>query len=326
MEPEFVAKHFIPLAMDSYFRGNRQDVEFCKKIRAGGNHVVAVTAGGKLLAKGFRLKLREKELAKVLEEFRELPDGERRPALPKASGEAPKRKLPDPPKNGLVVRGYCTYVRKGDDGRIVKSREFYYRENPDRWATETQSDILWLTEAEWRSLIPAEPAEGRRLEVAEPIRRRFYSTIGIEYMEGSVNALPARETSMVLTVEQVTEERIRMRLEGTGRMGNPLSEASKDQNHSRGCVLRILGHVEVDRRKNSICRFDLVGLGRAWGNKMRYRKNSAIRIDEYPWRYGIACELVTGDAPMDRIPPYNLLHYGGQAGPYFGPQRRRGTE
>jgi hypothetical protein len=32
--------------------------------------------------------------------------------------------------------------------------------------------------------------------------------------------------------------------------------------------------------------------------------------------YGIACELVTGDSPIDRIPPYNLLHYNG-AGPYF---------
>lgn len=30
-----------------------------------------------------------------------------------------------------------------------------------------------------------------------------------------------------------------------------------------------------------------------------------------------ACELVASDTPMDRIPPYNLLHYH-SAGPYFG--------
>ena len=140
MEPAYVTKHFVPLAMDTYFRGNRQDVEFCRKIRAGGNHVVAVTADGKMLAKGFRLKMREQELAKVLEEFRALPDEARTPALPEATGGAAKRPLPDPPPNGLIVRGYCTYVRVDDGGRTVKSREFYYRENPDRWATETQSD------------------------------------------------------------------------------------------------------------------------------------------------------------------------------------------
>jgi hypothetical protein len=33
--------------------------------------------------------------------------------------------------------------------------------------------------------------------------------------------------------------------------------------------------------------------------------------------YGIAWELVTGDAPQDLIPPYNLLHYN-STGAYFG--------
>jgi hypothetical protein len=28
--------------------------------------------------------------------------------------------------------------------------------------------------------------------------------------------------------------------------------------------------------------------------------------------YGIACEMVTGNAPQDMIPPYNLLHYTDQ--------------
>ena len=41
-----------------------------------------------------------------------------------------------------------------------------------------------------------------------------------------------------------------------------------------------------------------------------------IKGDGYPWLYGVACELVTGDSPIDRVPPYNLLHYG-SAGPYF---------
>ena len=53
----------------------------------------------------------------------------------------------------------------------------------------------------------------------------------------------------------------------------------------------------------------------AWGNKMDYVRRE-ITLDDYPWSYGIACELVAGRSPIDLIPPYNLLHYG-SAGPYF---------
>ena len=60
----------------------------------------------------------------------------------------------------------------------------------------------------------------------------------------------------------------------------------------------------------------MAGVGRTWGNKMNYVQRE-VGLDQYPWLYGIACELVTGDAPQDRIPPYNLLH-SNSAGPYFG--------
>ena len=57
-----------------------------------------------------------------------------------------------------------------------------------------------------------------------------------------------------------------------------------------GCELRLLGTVHYDRKKQAITRFDAVGVGRAWG-----RRSAEIRLDRYPWTYGIACELVTGE-------------------------------
>ena len=51
--------------------------------------------------------------------------------------------------------------------------------NPDRWPAETQSDLLWLTESEGKSLIPANARVGDRSEVAQPIQKRFCSTIGL---------------------------------------------------------------------------------------------------------------------------------------------------
>jgi hypothetical protein len=256
--------------------------------------------------------MREKDLAKVLEDYKALPDAERKPPLPPTEGATPpKRNLPLPPPGGLIVKGYCTYLRLDDSGKIGREKVWYYKQNPDRWPVETQSDFLWLREDEWRSLIPAEPQKGERLDVTERIRSRFFCTIGIDYMEGSVNALPARQTAMSLAVEEATPERISLRLDGHAKLGKEYDESALATPHSRGCEVRVMGSVRYDRAKKAIDRFDLVGVGKAWGSKMDYVRRE-MKTSEQPWLYGIACELVPGDRPIDRIPPYNMLHYGGK--------------
>jgi hypothetical protein len=315
-----VARHFVPLALDTYFRGNSHELEFCEKVHAGGNHLAVVTAGGRTLGKG-EMKLRERELAAALAEYGRLAKDERTPAMEDPAKAKPsKRPVPSPPVNGLVVRGYCTYLRREEDKKIVRAGQYYYRENPDRWKAETQSDLLWLTESERKSLVPADPKVGQRHEVAQAIQKRFYSTIGLDYMEGSVNSLAARKTTMTLTVKTADERAITMRLDGYAHLGKELDPKLRREKNSRGCELRVLGEVRYDRVKQAIDRFDVAGVGLAWGNKMDY-VHREVRLDDDPWLYGIAWELVTGDAPQDRIPPYNLLHYN-STGPYFGSDGR----
>jgi hypothetical protein len=267
------------------------------------------------------LRLRELELAGVVDAYMRLPKKERLAPLPDPVTATPaERPMPEPPKDGMIVRGYCTYLKRDRDGRFDRANQFYYLENPDRWRAETQSDLLWLTKSERESLVPADPQVGVRRDVAEAIQRRFYSTIGIDYMEGSVNSLPVRESTMTLTVDAVDEQSIVLRLEGYAHLGKPFDEELRDKADSRGSELRVLGKVHYDRTKRAIERFDVVGVGRGWGNKMDY-VNREIRISDYPWMYGIAWELVTGEAPQDRIPPYNLLHYNA-TGPYFATDDR----
>jgi hypothetical protein len=312
VEPEYVARHFVPLALDTYFRGNSHELEFCQKVRAGGNHLVVATAAGRTLGKG-DLRLRQKELGEALQEFAALPREERTPTIADpASAQPPRRPVPRPPANGLILRGYCTYLRHGGK-QLVRAAEYYYKQNPDRWKVETQSDFLWLTESEWQTLIPDNPKPGDRREVPAPIQKRFYGTIGIDYMEGSVSALPTRQSTMALVVEKTDGATLVLRLEGHAHLGHAFAPTSPGG--GRGCELRLLGTVHYDRQKQAITRFDAVGVGRAWG-----RRTDEIRLVRYPWLYGIACELVTGDAPQDRIPPYNLLHYN-PTGPYFGPAK-----
>jgi hypothetical protein len=302
--------HFIPVALDTYFRGAGDEVEFCSKIKAGGNHMAVASASGKVLGHGDALRMREKELTKALEEFRALPEEDRKPVLDVPENVAPpKRQLPSPPANGLILKGYCTYLKADEKGKIDRSREWYYRENPDRWPAETQSDMLWLTESEWKSLIPADPHKGGRADVPAPIQKRLFCTICIDYMEGSVNALLPRETSLTLTVETVAPESLTLRLDGFAKLGREFDEKLHKEKNSRGSDVRLLGYVTVDRSRNALTRFDIVGLGHAWGNKMEYVRRE-IRLDTVPWLYGITVELVDTRRPIDLVPPYNMLHYG----------------
>ena len=289
---------------------------FCKAAGAGGNHLVAVTAGGKRLGDGQgrrgHVSLREKSLAPLLEEFKNLPASERKPVMPDPNEAKPsKRPVPAPPPNGLIMRGYCTYMKQEANGVPKREKHFYYKENPDAWAAETQSDMLWLTEGEWHSLIPETLQKGAEIMVSEPIQRRFFSTIGIDYMEGSVNALPVRESKLTIHYESKAKDGThRLRLVGWGKMGKAQDPNSKMEPRTRGCELRVIGRISLDRSGQRILAFDIAGVGEAWGNKMEYTGRE-IRIPGDRWTYGIACELVTSDSPYDRIPPYNLLHYGG---------------
>jgi hypothetical protein len=125
---------------------------------------------------------------------------------------------------------------------------------------------------------------------------------------------------MTLAVESVDENLIALRLDGYAHLGKEFDEQLRSKANSRGCELRVAGKLRYDRAKQAIVRFDVVGVGRGWGNKMEY-VGREIRLSDYPWMYGVACELVTGDAPQDRIPPYNLLHYN-STGPYFAAEKR----
>jgi len=305
-----VTRHFIPVALDTYFRGSSDEVEFCEKIGAGGNHLAAATAGGRRLGQGKDLRLRERELSRVLEEFRALPDEERSPELPSTEGaKPPRRPVPSPPQRGMVLRGHCSYLERDASGKLVRAKRFYYEENPDRWAAETQSDMLWLTEEESRALVPSDPRQGSRVEAPSRIQKRLFGTLGIDYMEGSVNSLRVRESSLALEVESVTEGSIELRIVGEAKLGKPYDEKLLEEPRSRGSEVRVIGRAAYDRAKGAFTRFDIAGTGRAWGCKMDY-VDREVRIREHPWWYGVACELVSGSAPADRIPPYNMLHYG----------------
>ncbi len=215
----------------------------------------------------------------------------------------------------MIIRGHCAYLRETRRGELVRAKRYYYEENPDRWPAETQTDTLWLKEQEWKTFIPAKPKDGQVIQISQSLQNRFFGTLGLEFMEGSVHSALPRRSKMTLTIMAETPRFIKFRIDGEAEMGKAFDRNKRRADKSRGCSVRILGFARYEVKEKKFSSFDVVGLGKAWGNRGRFGERE-VRIREYPWDYGIAWELVTTNEPRDRIPPYNLLHYAGF--PYWG--------
>jgi hypothetical protein len=108
---------------------------------------------------------------------------------------------------------------------------------------------------------------------------------------------------LTLTVDAVTPASVRLRLDGFARLGK---EAPKEVAEGKcacidhwGYEPRLLGFIEYDAVKKVITRFDVVAVGDHFGRLGI--ADSAARVGLQP--LGVSFELVTGNAPADRIPP-----------------------
>ena len=133
--------------------------------------------------------------------------------------------------------------------------------------------------------------KGDSWKVPQAIQKRFYSTVGIEYMEGSNWSLKPRETKMSLTVDSVTAERIEMSLDGYGHMGKEFDEERVRKKQSRGCEVRLIGKLVYNLTSNSFQEFKIVGIGEAWG-LCSHNTRHVIDLGGNRWLYGVACRII----------------------------------
>jgi len=283
-------------------------------MRSVNNHLVAATAAGTSLADGVSLKLNGQRLKPVLTEFQRLPAVERTPDITPSGGRA-DRPLPQPPEDGMIIRGYCTYLERDGSEKLQRQEVYYYKQNPDRWKSETQSDTMWLRKNEWKNLIPDSLSLGDTFTIDEKIQQRFFSTLAIDYMEGSASSLPVRSSTMTVTVSKIDATGTTLTLAGAGHMGTDFETHDRSVERSRGCKISVTGYLHRQADGN-FDRFDIVGVGEAWGNKNQFYRSN-MNLESYPWQYGIACELVESNRPVDLVPPYNLLHYDESGAAYF---------
>jgi hypothetical protein len=268
--------------------GRESDDEFVKKLGAG---FVVCTAGGKVLADN---------VAQGLAAFDKLPEAERKPpeVLAEKRGPINPKKDPlQPPPGGLIVRVFQRVLDRDAEGELFTPPKMDL--GGGNWVpAEPGRDFLWLTEADWQSLVPDRPNVGDVFPVPAPVRNRifrFHLANNAAGLAGVWDRGDLRSGDLKLTVEEATPDAVRLRLDGEALLAD-----KADRNEAaRAYAPRISGRLQFDTKQKLFTRFDVVAVGEYdWRGKV----DGKVVRRRYP--FGVCFELATGDSAADRRPPY----------------------
>jgi hypothetical protein len=253
-------------------------------------------------------------LREVLEAYANLPEEERRPK----SVEGEEKPGPAPPPGGLVLTVYDRPLARSEEGqyRLPEGRDFGgFRTH----APHGQRSSLWLTEEEWKSLIPENPRKGETHKVPAKLARRIClygmwpQTLWVVEQAWQPNSI--REGELALTVEEVTEQVVRMRvngsvvLSGTGPLKlYPTGKVLKTVENRYDA--RLEGVLMYDRAAKKIVRWDMASLGDYAGCWFAGNEGWKEATPEAPLALGFAFELdqTAYQLPADRRRPRSFVH------------------
>ena len=301
-----------------------------------------VTPGGKILESNLVVENKKEsfkpdfDLKKALEKWQALPDAERAPGAVKVGAMGAvdtKSALLTPPPGTLILKlHYRALMREGNKFRYLTDEDLWLDEKGEK--TEAKSvhrrittpqahpDHMWLSEAEWKSLMPANPRAGDTFAMpaglADRLVRRHLNPRSVyDGHSDGVDSASVRAAELNLTVENVAAGRVRLRLDGHAKLGKqpPVDVlAGKIASMKEwGYEPTLLGFLEYDPQKQVFTRFEVVALGDQFG-RVGLTIGTA-RPGCQP--LGVTFELVTGDRPADRVPPGSAT----TARPYFDPKR-----
>src|SRR5262249_51016585 len=153
------------------------------------------------------------ELRKALREFDRLPEERRKPGAVKIEdrGREDGRYARTPPKDALIVNVFTRLLDR-KDGEYCKAA-------CDRPGIDFPArDHLWLTESDWKSLIPAEPHRGDSFAMPAGIAERIARFHLVDNTRGEPphwQRNEVRSQKMTLTVEEVSPALVKLRLDGS---------------------------------------------------------------------------------------------------------------
>jgi hypothetical protein len=329
-DPEIVRmgrENYVAVACDDWYQRRRRDAEGEFFIRVadqgprkgeGGDTrqgIYVLTASGKLLAyknAGQSPQVMLETLRDGLEKWNRLPQSERAPSGVKipAHGKLDSDYHREPPPGGVIIKVYARALDHQKPASAESARSsthgLAFDLNDSLFADaqctvgkgdEASRDHLWLTEREWRSLIPEEPQPDAQMPVPTQIAERILRFHLVDNTRGEPPMWrrdEIRASTLNLVVQSVSREEIQLRLKGFAL----LATAADPEKASRGYQPQLIGFIRYDRKQRRLTQFDVVAVGDQWGNGPYTRGGRPGRTP-----LGIAFELSSGESPADRVAP-----------------------
>lgn len=300
------------------------DGEFLKTNRhpSGGNCFVLTTASGQKLAGGSGMGGAREALNLGLKKWQTLSP-EQKKALPTGTEvKPPEVERCTPPPGGLILRSFVRNLKKDKRGElaVITKQDLQNRDLYPGWQpiyTEPGHFSVWLTEKEWKSLVPANPKKGDMFPMPEGIHKRlvrYHLVNGTFGLPGPWKLESIRDSAMNLVVEETTPL-LRMKLTGHALLSTDADPAKAN----RGFDAKLKGALTYDPMKEAFTRFDMVAIGDYWGGD--YEGGRFKRPGRTP--LGISFDLTAGETEIDRVPP--LVHMDREQNyrAYFAAEKKR---
>src|SRR5262249_7858538 len=238
---------FIAVSGDDWYERRRQDDEgeFFRAVakqagRDGGGQpsggstrqaIYCATADGQLLAfknAGQAPDVMREVFKQALAKWEKLPEERRKPGAVKVPEPAKvdasyTRTLP---AGGMILNVWTRILDHTDQGEWCRGT------CKAAGGDKAARDHMWLTEAEWRSLVPAEVAKGDKFPLPPAVAERLVRFHLIDNTRGEPpmwTREEVRKNDLTLTVINVSPGLVRLTLEGTVLLATAPNPAQADR-------------------------------------------------------------------------------------------------
>jgi hypothetical protein len=315
---KMASEQFVAVTSDDWYQRRRQDAEgeFFRKIaqaagKTGGGQpsggstrqgIYCFTADGQLLAyrnAGQAPDVMRQVLRQALAKWNQLPEERRKPGAVKVEDDlqADKNYTRELPAGGIILNVWTRILDRDEKNEWTRGTCKF------AGGDKAARDHMWLTEAEWRSLVPDVPpsplgGEGnKKFPLPAAMAQRLARFHLIDNTRGEPpmwRAEDIRKSELSLRVAEVTPNLVRLRLEGNVLLASRADPTQAD----RGFDVCVQGELRYNRDKKAFEQIDILAVGDHWGGGTF---TPGARPGRAP--LGVCFELAKGDKPADRVPP-----------------------